>query len=74
MDDQNVEGSGQQKPRNDPRNNQHNPQCTDCCALLTQKRHQQEHRPQRPSESSDPTQHAKGRPGDCPGPRKEAAT
>ena len=35
-------------------------------------RHQQEHRPQRPTESSDPTQHAKGRTGDCPGPRKEA--
>ena len=38
------------------------------------KRHQQEHRPQRPSERSDPTQHAKGRTGDCPGPRKGAAT
>ena len=25
MDDQNAEGSGQQRPRNDPRNNQHNP-------------------------------------------------
>ena len=36
--------------------------------------HQQEHRPQRPTESSDPTQHAKGRPGDCPGPRKETTT
>ena len=68
------EGSGQQRPRNDPRNNQHNPQCADCCAPLTQKRHQQEHRPQRPTESSDPTQHAKGRTGDCPGPRKETVT
>ena len=38
------------------------------------KRHQQEHRPQRPTERSDPTQHAKGRAGDCPGPRKETAT
>ena len=28
----------------------------------------------RPTERSDPTQHAKGRTGDCPGPRKEAAT
>ena len=27
-----------------------------------------EHRPQRPTERSDPTQHAKGRTGDCPGP------
>ena len=38
----------------------------------TRKRHQQEHRPQRPTESSDPTQHAKGRTGDRPGPRKGA--
>ena len=38
------------------------------------KRHQQEHRPQRPTESSDPTQHAKGRTGDRPGPRKETTT
>ena len=38
------------------------------------KRHQQEHRPQRPTERSDPTQHAKGRTGDCPGPRKETTT
>ena len=37
-------------------------------------RHQQEHRPQRPTERSDPTQHAKGRTGDCPGPRKGATT
>ena len=34
----------------------------------TRKRHQQEHRPQRPTERSDPTQHAKGRTGDRPGP------
>ena len=32
------------------------------------------HRPQRPSERSDLTQHAKGRTGDCPGPREETAT
>ena len=38
------------------------------------KQHQQEHRPQRPTERSDPTQHAKGRTGDCPGPRKETTT
>ena len=37
-------------------------------------RHQQEHRPHRPTESSDPTQHAKGRTGVCPGPREERAT
>ena len=40
----------------------------------TRKRHKQEHRPQRPTESNDPTQHAKGRTGDCPGPRKETTT
>ena len=43
-------------------------------ALRTRKRHQQEHRPQWPTESSDPTQHAKGRTGDRPGPRKGATT
>ena len=43
-------------------------------APQTRKRHQQEHRPQRPTERSDPTQHAKGRTGDCPGPRKETTT
>ena len=43
-------------------------------APRTRKQHQQEHRPQRPTESSDPTQHAKGRTGDRPGPRKGATT
>ena len=43
-------------------------------APQTQKRHQQEHRPQRLTESSDPTQHAEGRTGDCPGPRKGTTT
>ena len=43
-------------------------------APRTQERHQQEHRLQRPTERSDPTQHAKGRTGDCPGPRKGATT
>ena len=43
-------------------------------APRTRKRHQQEHWPQRPTESSDPTQHAKGRTGDRPGHRKEATT
>ena len=50
------------------------PQHTNYWAPRTRKRHQQEHRPQRPTESSDPTQHAKGRTGDCPGPRKETTT
>ena len=50
------------------------PQHTNPWAPRTQKRHQQEHRPQRPTESSDPTQHAKGRTGDRPGPRKGATT
>ena len=47
---------------------------TNYWALRTRKQHQQEHRPQRPTERSDPTQHAKGRTGDCPGPRKETTT
>ena len=74
VDDQNSEGSGQQRPKNDPCNNQHNPQCANYWAPLTRKRHQREHRLQRPTERSDPTQHAKGRTGDCPGSRKETAT
>ena len=50
------------------------PRHTNYWALRTRKRHQREHRPQRPTERSDPTQHAKGRAGDCPGPRKRATT
>ena len=50
------------------------PQHTNYWAPRTRKQHQQEHRPQRPTESSDPTQHAKGRTGDCPGPRKGTTT
>ena len=50
------------------------PQHTNYWAPQTRKRHQQEHRPQRPTERSAPTQHAKGRTGDCPGPRKETTT
>ena len=50
------------------------PQHTNDWAPRTRKRHRQEHRPQRPTERSDPTQHAKGRPGDCPGPRTETTT
>ena len=48
------------------------PQHTNYWAPRTRKRHQQEHWPQRPTESSNLTQHAKGRTGDCPGPRKGA--
>ena len=50
------------------------PQHTNDWAPRTRKRHQREHRPQRPTERNDPTQHAKGRTGDCPGPRKGATT
>ena len=50
------------------------PQHTNYWAPRTRKRHQQEHRPQRPTESSDPTQYAKGRTGDCLGPRKGTTT
>ena len=49
-------------------------QHTNYWAPQTRKRHQQEHRPQRPTERSNATQHAKGRTGDCPGPRKGATT
>ena len=48
------------------------PRHTDHWAPRTRQRHQREHWPQRPTERSDPTQHAKGRPGDRPGPRKGA--
>ena len=50
------------------------PRHTNHWAPRTRKRDQQEHRPQRPTEHDDPTQHAKGRPGDRPGPRKETTT
>ena len=50
------------------------PRHTNHWAPRTRKQHQQEHRPQPPTERSDPTQHAKGRTGDCPGPRKGATT
>ena len=50
------------------------PQHTNHWAPRTRKRHQQEHWPQRPTESCNLTQHAKGRTGDCPGPRKETTT
>ena len=50
------------------------PQHTNYWAPRTRKRHQQEHLPQRPAESSNLTQYAKGRTGDCPGPRKGTTT
>ena len=50
------------------------PRHTNYWAPRTRKQHQQEHRAQRPGERSDPTQHAEGRTGDCPGPRKETTT
>ena len=50
------------------------PRRTNDWAPRTRKRHQREHRPQRPTERSDPTQHAKGRTGDCPGPCKGTTT
>ena len=69
-----AEARGQRKPSDGTRRNQHSPRHTNDWALRTRKRHQQEHRPQRPTERSDPTQHAKGRTGDCPGPRKGTTT
>ena len=50
------------------------PEHTNYWAPRTRKRHQQEHRPQRPTERSNSAQHAKGRTGDCPGPRKGTTT
>ena len=55
-----------QPPQQQPAQSQH----TNHWAPPTRKQHQQEHRPQRPTERSDPTQHAKGRTGYCPGPPK----
>ena len=69
-----TEARGQQKQSNDPGNNQHSPNTPTTGLRERGNEHQQEHRPQRPTESSDPTQHAKGRTGDCPGPRKETTT
>ena len=57
-----------------PRHQPPHPRSANYWAPLTRTRNQREHRPQRPTERSDPTQHAKGRTGDCPGPRKETAT
>ena len=65
--------SGQRRKRHIPPHPAQ-PRHTDHWAPRTRKRRQQEHRPQRPTERSDPTQHAKGRTGDCPGPRKETTT
>ena len=48
MDGLDAEGSGQQNPYNDPRNNPHSPQCADYWAPLTRKRRHKEHRTQRP--------------------------
>ena len=50
------------------------PQHTKHWAPGTWKQHQRGHRPQRPTKHSNPTQHAEGRKGDCPGPRKETTT
>ena len=47
------------------------PRHTNHWAPRTRKRHQQEHWQQQPPDCSDPTQHTKGRTGDCPGPCKE---
>ena len=51
--------SAPQTPYNDPRNDQHSPQHTNYRAPLPRQRHHKAHRPQRPTERSDPTQHAK---------------
>ena len=62
-------GVGSKKCKTTPQPAQ--PPCTNYWAPLTQKQHHKEHRPQRPSEDNNPTKHAKGTTGDCPGPFKE---
>ena len=47
------------------------PPCANYAAPLTRKRHHKEHRPQRPSERSDPTQHTGGRRVTVQGPVKK---
>ena len=73
VDDLKVEGSVQKNRKITPAATSTTPVSQLLC-LLTRKRHHKEHRPQRSSESIDPTQHAKGRTGVCPGPSKETAT
>ena len=68
-----TEVCGQQKQSNNPRNNQHNPS-TPKTGLHKHGNDTSRSTGQRPTESSDLTQHAKGRTGDCPGPRKETTT
>ena len=65
---------GSTNRKNGPRSDQHGPRYANHRAPRPRKLHQQEHRPQRPTERSDPTQHAKGRTGDCPGPRTRNPT
>ena len=67
-------GGGSKNRKTTPRNDQHNPQYANYWAPRTRTRHHKERGPQRPSERHNPTRHAKGRTGDCPGPRKETAT
>ena len=67
-------GVGSKHRKTTPATTTAQPPCAHYWAPLTWKRHHKEHRPQRPTERSDLTQHAKGRKGDCPGPRKETAT
>ena len=73
-DRQTGRGVGSKHRKTAPHNHQHNPQSANYWAPLTRQRYHKAHRPQRPSERSDPTQSANGRTGDCPGPRKETAT
>ena len=66
VDEQNAEGSGQQKRRNDSHTNKHNPS-TPTTGLRQRENNTSRNRGRR-------VQHAKGRTGDCPGPCEGSAT
>ena len=73
VDDLNAEGTGQQKTVKPPPQQPAQPQYANYWALLMWKKTTR-NTGRSGCQNSDPTQHAKGRTGDCPGPRKETAT
>ena len=74
VDDLDAEGSGSKIRTPTPATTSTTSSAPITGRRLTRQRRHTEHRPQRPSERIDPTPCAKGRTGDCPGPRKETAT
>ena len=75
VDDRRAEVCGQRKQANDPCSNQHSPG-TPTTGLQERGNDTSRStgRSGRQNAACDPTQHAKGRTGDCPGPRKETTT